>query len=182
MKNYLFNKWIVILIITIVAVSCNRKFDIPPSNADPEIDVTMTIMELKARYAAIGDFKRINDEQVISGVVIADDRSGNFYKQIIIQDETGGIPVLLDGNNVYTQYPVGRRVFIKLKGMMLGDYGGTIQVGIDSSRSEDGRFLNLNGIPQTMFDQYIIKGSFNNVVTPKVVKPADFTKNINDRF
>ena len=180
MKNTLLNKWIAALIIMVLAVSCNRKFDIPPTNADPEIDANLSIRDLKARYTAIGDFQRIEEEHIISGIVIADDRSGSFYKQIIIQDETGGIPVLLDANNVYTQYPVGRRVFILLKGMMLGDYGGTIQIGIDSSRSDDGRFLNLEGIPQTLFDQYIVKGSFNNVVTPKMVKPADFTKTIND--
>ncbi|HTG55734.1 MAG TPA: DUF5689 domain-containing protein, partial [Niabella sp.] len=153
---------------------------IPPANADPEIDANLSIRELKTRYTAIGDFQRIEEEHIISGIVIADDRSGNFYKQIIIQDETGGIPVLLDANNVYTQYPVGRRVFILLKGMMLGDYGGTIQIGIDSSRSDDGRFLNLEGIPQTLFDQYIVKGSFNNIVTPKMVTPSDFTRTIND--
>ena len=178
MKNTYFNNCLLLLVI--IAISCNRKFDVPPLNADPEIDVTTTIMELKLRYTAVGDFKRIEDDQIISGVVIADDRSGNFYKQIIIQDETGGIPVLLDANNVYTQYPVGRRVFIKLKGMMLGDYGGTIQVGIDSSRSDDGRYLNMDGVPQALLDQYIIKGSFNNIITPKVVSPADFTKRIDD--
>ena len=97
-----------------------------------------------------------------------------------MQDESGGIPVLLDANNVYTQYPVGRRVFIKLKGMMLGDYGGTIQLGLDSSRSDDGRFLNLDGIPQTLFDNFLVKGSFSNTVVPKLVKPTDFTKKIND--
>lgn len=64
--------------------------------------------------------------------------------------------------------------------MMLGDYGGTIQIGIDSSRSDDGRFLNLEGIPQALFDRYIVKGSYNNVVVPKIVKPADFSKTIND--
>jgi len=180
MKKNLLNKWVIALMVIVLINACNRKFDVPPANADPEIDATLSIMQLKARYSAIGDFQRIEDQQIISGVVIADDRSGNFYKQIIIQDETGGIPVLLDANNVYTQFPVGRRVFILLKGMMLGDYGGTIQIGIDSSRSNDGRFLNLEGIPQALFDQYIVKGSFNNVVAPKMVKPADFTKTIND--
>lgn len=180
MKNSILHICIVLATLLAITTSCNRQFDAPPSNADPEIDATITIMQLKARYSAIGDFKKIEDEQIISGVVVADDRSGNFYKQIVIQDETGGIPVLLDANNAYTQYPVGRRVFVKLKGMMLGDYGGTIQVGIDSSRSDDGRFLNLNGIPQALLDKYLVKGSFNNVVTPKVVKPSDFTKKIND--
>lgn len=169
-----------IILLAFISYACNRQFDEPPSNADPEVDVTITIMQLKSRYAAIGNFQRIEDEQVISGIVVADDRTGNFYKQIVIQDETGGIPVLLDANNVYTQYPVGRRVFVKLKGMMLGDYGGTIQVGLDSSRSDDGRFLNLDGVPQSLFDKYLVKGSFNNIVTPKLVKPAEFTKKIDD--
>lgn len=182
MKKLSFNKKAIGLLgcLLLIIASCNRKFDVPPSNADPEIDVTMTIMELKARYTAIGDFKRIDEDEIISGVVIADDASGNFYKQVVIQDETGGLPVLLEGNNLYTQFPVGRRIFLKLKGLMLGDYGGTIQLGIDSSRSDDGRFLNLTGIPQAMFDQYIIKGSFHNTIIPKVVKPSDFTKSLND--
>ena len=165
-----------ILLIT----ACNKKFDEPPIGADPEIEVNMTIQELKSRYAGVGIFQSIPDDKVISGIVTADDRSGNFYKQIVIQDETGGIPILLDGNSVYTSYPIGRRVFIKLKGMMLGDYGGTIQIGLDSSRSDDGRYLNLGRIPQAQFDQFIIKGSYANKVTPKIVKPSDFTKKIND--
>lgn len=182
MKNQflIFLKSVAAIVATIFIASCNREFDAPPLNPDPEITVTMKIMDLKARYQNIGDFQRIQDDQIISGVIVADDRSGNFYKQVIIQDETGGIPVMLDANNVYTQYPVGRRIYVKLKGLMLGDYGGTIEIGLDSSRSDDGRYLNLDGIPQAMFDQYIVKGSFNNTLTPKVVKPTDFTKKIND--
>lgn len=170
----------VAIMLVVVVSSCNKKFDEPPLNADPNITADLTIKDLKARYASIGNFQTINDDKTISGIVIADDRSGNFYKQIIIQDETGGIPIMLDGNNVYTTYPVGRRVFVKVKGLMLGDYGGTIQLGLDSVRSDDGRYLNLGRIPQAQFDQFIIKGSFGNVVTPKVVKPSDFTKAIND--
>ncbi len=176
--SFLRNFWILVLLG--VVVSCNKTFDEPPLGADPNVTANLTIKDLKAMYNAIGVFEKINDDKIISGVVIADDRSGNFYKQIIIQDETGGIPVLLDGNNVYTSYPVGRKVFIKVKGLMLGDYGGNIQLGLDSVRSDDGRFLNLGRIPQTLFDQYILKGSFGNTVAPRIVKPSDFTKNSND--
>lgn len=166
--------------LTLVFVACNKKFDEPPLNADPDIPVTMTIGELKARYTAVGVFQTINDDKVISGIVTADDRSGNFYKQIVIQDETGGIPIMLDGASVYTSYPVGRRVYIKINGLMLGDYGGTIQLGLDSARSQDGRYLNVTGIPEAMYSTYIVKGSYGNVITPKIVKPSDFTGNIND--
>lgn len=158
--------------------ACNKKFDEPPLNADPDIAVTMTIAELKAKYQSANNFQTINDDKVISGIVTADDRSGNFYKQIIIQDETGGIPILMDQNSLYATYPVGRRVFVKLKGLMLGDYGGTIQLGLDSTRS--GNFLNLGRIPSPMFETYLVAGSFGNSITPKIVKPSDFTGAIND--
>lgn len=168
----------ILLLGLLVFTSCEKKFDEPPLNQDPNIPVTMTIQQLKARYTAAGNFQTITDDQVIAGVVIADDRSGNFYKQVIIQDETGGIPILLDGNNVYTTYPIGRKLFVKLKGLMLGDYGGNIQLGLDSIR--DGNFVNLGRIPQAQFDQFILKGSYGNVITPKIIKPSDLTKTIND--
>ena len=175
-----FTAGIIVLMISFVVSSCNKKFDEPPLGTDPNITANLTIKDLKAMYSSIGNFQKVNDDKVISGIVIADDRSGNFYKQIIIQDETGGIPILLDGNNVYTSYPVGRKVFVKVKGLMLGDYGGNIQLGLDSVRSDDGRFLNLGRIPQPLFDQYILKGSFGNEVKPKVIKISEITKNIND--
>ncbi len=174
--------WILfaLAILLFILGACNKEFDQPPIGADPDIAVNMTISQLKSRYVAAGVFKSITDDWVITGVVIADDRSGNFYKQIVIQDSTGGIPVLLDGNNVYAMYPIGRRVFIRLKGLMLGDYGGNIQLGLDSTRSSDGRFLNLGRIPQAKFDRYILKGSFGNEVKPKLIKPSEITKAIND--
>ena len=166
--------------VLLVIASCNKKFDEPPLNADPDISVTMTIAELKAKYAAIGDFQTVQDDKVISGIVTADDRTGNFFKQIVIQDETGGIPIIIDVNSLYTLYPVGRRVYVKVKGLMLGDYGGTIQLGLDSTRSSDGRYLNLGRIPEPLVNTYIVKGSFGNAITPQIVKPSDFTGAIND--
>ncbi|WP_018626920.1 DUF5689 domain-containing protein [Niabella aurantiaca] len=162
----------------VLIIACNKPFDVPPVNADPDLPVNMTIAALKERYQGYGIFQKIYDDITIAGVVTANDRSGNFYKQIVIQDETGGIPVLLDGNSVYTSYPVGRRVFVRLRGMMLGDYGGTIQLGLDSVR--DGGYLNLGRIPVAQFDQFIVKGSFGNTVVPRVVTPAELSTHIKD--
>ncbi|WP_300597769.1 DUF5689 domain-containing protein [Niabella sp.] len=173
LKRHMLLVWVWTLMI-----SCNRTFDVPSVNTDPDIPVNMTVALLKERYQGYGIFQKIYDDITIAGVVTANDRSGNFYKQIVIQDETGGIPVLLDGNNVYTSYPVGRRVFVKLKGMMLGDYGGTIQLGLDSVR--DGGYLNLGRIPVAQFDQFIVKGSFGNTVMPRIITPAELSTNIKD--
>ncbi|HQV00737.1 MAG TPA: DUF5689 domain-containing protein, partial [Bacteroidia bacterium] len=117
--------------------SCVKKeYDEPPTDGtNPNITVTHTIAQIKAMYA--GTPLRIDSDYVISGVVIADDKSGNFYKSVVIQDSTAGIAIRLDQSDFYTDFPAGRLLFIKCKGLYIGDYGGLIQMGgyVDNSGS-----------------------------------------------
>lgn len=145
-------------------ISCNKIFDEPPLYEPPAIIPTLSIAQLKAMHTNFGSVDEITTENVIEGVVIANDSSGNFYKQIIIQDTTGGIVVQLDGYDLYTLYPVGRQVFIKVKGLALGDYNNLIQLGYDADNSGK-----LSAISSQLFDKYIIKGSLNNTIVPKAV-------------
>ncbi|MBS1580509.1 MAG: hypothetical protein JST29_12825 [Bacteroidetes bacterium] len=168
MKKQSFLKISILSLIATITVlaSCNKKFDEPPVPGNPNITANTTIKALKAMHS-IGGFENLNTDIVISGIVVGNDKNGNLYKQICIQDATGGITVLLDASNVYAQYPVGRQIFIKCKGLYLSDYGKLIQLGmIDNSVPGN---PSLTGIPSTLFDNYIIKGSLGNVVTPKVV-------------
>ncbi len=148
-------------------ISCERKFDEPPQYIAPNIVANTSIKDLRAMHVS-GNFEKINDSIVISGIVVADDRSGNFYKQICIQDATAGITISLNGTGLYTSYPIGRQIFIKCKGLWLGDYGRMLQLGgsVDSSSLSN---LQLNGIPSSLFDTYLIKGTLNNTVVPKAV-------------
>ncbi|RYF84689.1 MAG: hypothetical protein EON98_08535, partial [Chitinophagaceae bacterium] len=151
--------------------SCKRDFDQPPSFIEPNVKANTTIKQLKAMHI-IGAIEKINQDLIIGGVVVADDKSGNFYKSIAIQDETGGITVRLDGTNLFTSYPVGRKIYIKLNGLYLGDYNRLIQIGggidnTDPSRPE------LSPLASTLFNTYILKGSLNNTVTPKVVTTSE---------
>lgn len=151
----------------VLMTSCKRDFDQPPSFIDPNITPNTTIKQLKAMHT-IGALERITQDITIGGVVVADDKSGNFYKSIAIQDETGGITVRLDGTNLNTTYPVGRKIYIKMKGLYLGDYNRLVQIGggiddTDPTRPE------LAPLASTLFDTYILKGTLNNTVAPKVV-------------
>ena len=111
----------VVIEVSVIVVSCNKKFDEPPAYVGPNITPTLTIADLKAMHT-IGGLEIITVDKIIGGVVVADDKSGNFYKTIAIQDETGGIQLKLDGYDLYTQYPVGRQVYVNVKGLYLGDY------------------------------------------------------------
>ena len=97
-----------------ITLSCNKKFDEPPPYTAPDLTPTLTIAQLKAMHIP-GSSETITTDDIIEGVVTANDSSGNFYKQIIIQDSTAGIAINIDDYNLYTAYPVGRNVFIKFK-------------------------------------------------------------------
>ncbi len=147
-----------------VLTSCKKDFDQPPAYIEPNITANATIADLKALYPGTG-YYTITDDIIVEGVVVADDRSGNYYKSIVIQDATGGIQLNLDGTNLYTDYPIGRRIFLKAKGLILGNYARLIQIGayIDNSNPTS---PSLGGIPYSVFNNYIVKASLNNPITP----------------
>lgn len=138
--------------------SCVKKgTDVPEDQTgfDPKLEVTHTIAQLLAMPANT----TITDEIIISGVVVMDDRSGNYYKKFVIQDETGGIEISLDQNNIYNDYPVGRKVYVKCKGLTRTSYGGNPQLGygIDERQS-------IVSIPFVMADDYIVKANYPNEI------------------
>lgn len=141
--------------------SCVKKeFDEPDNNGcdDQMLQANITIADLKDLYNGIPLL--IDQDLIIEGVVTSDDQSGNFFKELVIQDATAGILILVDQPNLYTSYPVGRKVYIKLDSMYMDDYGGLLQLGASLS-SEDG---SLQRIPQSLLTKYIAKGACNEKV------------------
>lgn len=115
----------------ILVPSCvDLNFDEPPlEGEDPGLTATTTIAQLKSRLITPGSFVAIEDDVIIKGVVVADDRSGNFFNSFILQDETGGIDVRISISNAYNFFPIGRELYIKCQGLVLGDNSGVIQLG-----------------------------------------------------
>ncbi len=162
-------------IVVVAILGCNRKFDSPPNIIEPNISANTSIKALKAMHT-IGGLEQITNDIIVCGIVVADDKSGNLYKSVCIQDSTGGITVKLDGNNLYAQYPVGRKIYIRCNGLWLSDYGKLIQLGlIDKTVPSN---PSLTGIPSTLFDSYIIKGSLGNLVIPKTVSISQFNDSL----
>lgn len=148
--------------------TCVKHFDEPPEYTGPRVKANISITEIK-RLHIPNNFEKITEDLIIEGVVIANDKTDNFYKSIVIQDSTAGITVRLDGFSLFNIYPIGRKIFIRLKGLWLGDYGGMIQLGAGVNRS-DPQFPELIPIPQPLFDRVIIKGDLDQYVVPRKVK------------
>lgn len=169
-----------VLMTSLFFVSCQKKFTEPPQLGEPDIVANISIKDVKARYTS-GAPVQITDDVVIEGVVSCDDKSGNYYQQIAIQDSTGGVLLRLGSFNLYNYYPVGRKVYVKLKGLYLGQYNGTLQFGggIDSG------YINQGGVTllaANLLDKHIIKGALNQPLVPKIVTVSQLTTNLQDRY
>ncbi len=161
-------KWNYFLFILIFIIpSCvKHNFDEPPVTIqDIGFSPNSSIAELKSKYVP-GQFITILNDLLIHAIVVADDKSGNFYKTIVIQDSTGGIELKINRSaGLYTDYPVGMKIGLKCKGLTIGDYNGLIQLGLGTYK--DGNFTNLSGIESALVDQYVFKGPKNQPIIPK---------------
>ncbi|NNE28966.1 MAG: hypothetical protein HKN16_04995, partial [Saprospiraceae bacterium] len=167
MKN-----WYVIAVLVLLFSACrDDEFDTPPTTfVDPGLEVTHTIAELKASHI-LGEFYQIEEEMTLSGIITADDRTGNFYQRLIIEDGTAGIELLLRANDLFNLYPVGRRLYVKATDMWIGDYNGVIQLG--GSIEVDGSFQNVNGVEEVLIPEYIVGGALEGVPDPLEVSISD---------
>ncbi|MFT3845250.1 MAG: DUF5689 domain-containing protein [Lacibacter sp.] len=172
-----FGSLLMLLTAAFILNSCTKKFDEPPAPTDPALTVTHTIKQLKALHTVSGAYDVINTDVIIAGTVVANDKSGNMYKEIYIQDETGGINVKLDATGLYNSYPVGRKVYIKCKGLCLSDYNRLPQLGVKATVAGS---PSLEAIASNMVDQYLFGGTLNNPVTAKVVTMSQLTTNMTD--
>ncbi len=95
----------------------------------PGEEQTVSVSFLKTLYK--GAPVRITGEYRIAGAVISDDRQGNFYETLVLDDGTAGIEVRLDMEEIFKVYWIHSRVTVRCNGLWLGSYGGTLQLGAE---------------------------------------------------
>jgi len=166
MKN-----WIFLLISLLALQACvDQEFDEPPFGeilADAP-EVNSTIAELKALHIP-GTYAEIEQNIVVRAVVAADDKSGNLYLRLVVQDESGGIELNINQTDLHNTFPEGREIFIECQGLWMGDFAGVIGIG-GSLGETGGGDPRLNGIEPLLIDQYITKGETGKDVSPAVKK------------
>lgn len=102
----------------------------------------------------------ITDNIAIKGKVISDDRSGNINRSIYIYDGTGAIEIKIGEYGTYLNYPAGRTVYIKLKGLVLGNYRYMLSVGLPD---ETGEYANVWMSAATAIDMHVKKGAYGKL-------------------
>lgn len=138
---------------TLVAVSscADLKYD-APLLTEPKVEgltPNVTIAELKSEYASVPDreAQEIEYDYVLRAVVTANDISGNIYKNVYVEDNTGGIAISIDQNNLSGIYSVGQEIYIDLHGLAISMYGGQPSIGYAGT--------NANRIPYEVAEEKI---------------------------
>ena len=98
------------------------------SGSGPEYrDGGVTIAYLKSLYARSP--VTVEGYVYIAGRVVSTDQYGNFYKTLVVEDETGGIAIRIDLENYHRTYFRGMQIRIACNALVLSSYGGMLQLG-----------------------------------------------------
>src|SRR5690606_35999521 len=145
-------------------MSCLKKnYDLPPelSDYDPQLMATHNIAALLRMHGHFdahsgGDRTLLQEEVTISALVTADDNSRDAYERVVLQDDSAAGTVLIHSYNLYTQYPVGRKIYIKCKGLYLGYENGLPVLGASVSGQ-----MSISGIEPGVISDYIELANIN---------------------
>lgn len=107
-------------------------------------EATLKIAEVQKKYVPGGFlFPKDIAPIIIRGQVISDDRLGNFYNEMFIQDSTGGIKISLGYASLYDIFPQGSEVAVTLNGLKLGSYKGTLSIGVEEKGTRENNRIPL---------------------------------------
>lgn len=65
----------------------------------------------------------------IEGRVVSTDRQGVLYRTLCVEDATGGIALMLEGDELFKRFPYGSMVTVNCNSLRLGTYGGLLRLG-----------------------------------------------------
>lgn len=115
----------------VLACVKDRDFDLPKKTCSADMVANTTFAEIKAMYSE--GVLQIQDDLIIEGFVISSDKAGNFFSSLHFQDKpdnpTEGFQIEFDLRDSHLFYPVGSKIYIKLKGLYLGKQKGVYKLG-----------------------------------------------------
>ena len=137
-------------------LSCNREFDPPKSECDESIMANATYTEIKELY--IDETVQIQENLIIEGFVISSDQDGNFFSVLHIQDAVANpkeaFQIEIDIRDSHLLYPIGSKVYVKLKGLYLGKSGNAYKLG---ATFESFGNVYVGRLPANVVDEHIVR-------------------------
>ncbi|HJD87400.1 DUF5689 domain-containing protein [Empedobacter falsenii] len=144
------------------AQSCvqDDDYSTPPIECNlPTANITLPelMQKVNSNQLNVDENKAILDDLILEAYVISSDETGNIYKTISIQDDpvnpTVGTQIEINAGNLYTKYPLGSKIQIRLKGLRAQQ---DTRAGIVKIGSVDPSF-DIGRIGLTEYEKYVVK-------------------------
>ena len=101
--------------------------------------------------------KNYSADEAIEGYVISSDEGGNFYKKIYIQNEnkTQALSVALDKSGIYTEFPIGAKVQLRLKGLTTQLNNAITEVGYKIYKNEKSGRESVGSMAEAIYKTHL---------------------------
>ncbi|TXD46332.1 DUF5689 domain-containing protein [Polaribacter sp. IC073] len=135
-----------------------------------------SIKDLKSLYISGNDPTKIVSDIIVKGYVISSDAKGNYFREFYMQDApenpTAGIKITLNLNNSYNKFNFGREVYIRLKGLYIGEVNssdGVITIGGKINATD---VTEIQSVSLKQIDNHFFRSEKNETIIPKSVSLA----------
>tara|TARA_B100000809_G_scaffold57785_1_gene53945 strand:+ start:7173 stop:8594 length:1422 start_codon:yes stop_codon:yes gene_type:complete len=135
-----------------------------------------SIKDLKSLYNSGNDPVKIVSNIVVKGYVISSDAKGNYFREFYMQDApenpTSGIKISINLNNSYNKFNFGREVYIRLKGLYIGEVNsgdGVITIGGKVSTTD---VKEIKSVALNQINTHFFRSVETSIIIPKEVSLA----------
>lgn len=184
------NKILTLLgLVVLMACVNDDDYEIPNPSDDENVSIPAekltTFRAIHNRYEQAvnnGDAtaKIYDDEDIyIEGYVVSSDAAGNFFEELIIQNKTDGsgtdadprlgLKIDINVSSLSDTYEFGRKVYIKLSGLSIGESNGVITIGTGDAPQ-------VNQIQPAEYRNVVIKTADVATIVPKIVSIEDLSE------
>ncbi len=181
------NKLLILFGIVIISSCINDEdYTIPISkdidNLNIPVNQLITFKAIYGRYEQAVNMGNqvavINEDLYIEGYVISSDAAGNFFEELIIQNKIDasssdsdprlGVQLEINVSSLSDTYEFGRKVYVKLKGLTIGESNGLLVIG----KGEDS---NVEQIQEFEYRSIVLRTQEVFEITPKIVNLVELT-------
>ena len=168
-----------LILIVIITASCvpGDDFEVPEA-LKTEVEVLEPNSDLDAVLGAYFQSSEevevvtFEEELILEAYVVSSDESGNFYKELILQDAPenpkAGVAVQLNLASYYETFDFGRKIYVNLKGLSLGELNGVAALGIANGKL-------IEQIPLSQVQKHLIRTQDTAQILPLNIRAIDFT-------
>ena len=167
---------VVLIVVSALFVGCYNRHS---KTSSTEFDERANLKLGELRSLCAKGLYAVEWNMVCVGRITSSDKEGNFYRSIVIEDESGAAEIKLGLQNCASQYPEGLMVALHLNNTAIDLENGVVQIGLPPQNfDEKPRDMEA----QAVVDCHIVRSNSVEPTTPLVCNIAGLNVGLCGRF